>query len=174
MATRLCPSIQKKNLISGQFTDGFTFHQLNERRKAEILQYKNNNSNLSSKRLFARKVTGHGPAGKKVWATQNYFLTNPNIQSLPKPDGIVGDGPPWILICSNNSIKNCALTSSSDVPGRVQSLCYNKSIPLFNYIPQRRYGFVNYNRFTTSWKPGDRGFPRGKAGKNIVSNTQSV
>ena len=89
-----------------------TQQDLDMRRKAEILQYKNNNSNMSKKQLWARTIKGHGPSGNRTWATQSAdgTYTNPNIDNL-KPSGA------FTLRCPGRP-NNCAPTSNSDVPGK--------------------------------------------------------
>ena len=63
-----------------------TQQDLDMRRKAEILQYKNNNSNMSKRQLWARTIKGYGPSGNRTWATQSAdgTYTNPNIDNLAK------------------------------------------------------------------------------------------
>ena len=113
----------------------YTEEQLNMRRKAEILKYKKNSSNLTKKQQWSRLNRGYGPNRKKVWATQNQFTTNPNTSNLPRVNNT--------LICSN-SIVNCSSTSSSDVPGPIMNLCFDKNVPLTRYIVRRRYPYGSY------------------------------
>jgi hypothetical protein len=139
-----------------------TQRDLNMRRKAEILQYKKNNSNMSKKQLWARTIKGHGPSGNRTWATQSAdgTYTNPNIDNL-KPSGA------FTLRCPGRP-NNCAPTSNSDVPGKQMILCMRPDVPLTNYIVNRTYLAGGTKWPQTAWKPGDNGFPVGKAGRNLV------
>lgn len=135
---------------------------LDMRRKAEILQYKKNNSNMSKKQLWARTIKGHGPYGKRTWATQSAdgTYTNPNIDNLAA-------GGAFTLRCPGRP-NNCAPTTNSDVPGKQMLLCMRPDIPLTNYIVNRTYLAGGTKWPQTAWKPGDNGFPVGKAGRNLV------
>jgi len=81
-----------------QCLDSFTDEQLNMRRKAEILKYKNNNANLSKKQIYSRRARAIG-VEQKSWATQPFISgnttitfdnksintnTNPNIRNLKR------------------------------------------------------------------------------------------
>ena len=112
------------------FTD---FYKLNERRKAEILKYKANSSNITKKQQYANAASNRWLVGRKrCWATQTdtYTNTNPNTSALQR----IGN----VLICNNNNV-SCSLTSDADVPGKVQKLCYNPTVPLYNYKVTRTY-----------------------------------
>jgi len=107
------------------------YEKLNERRKAEILKYKANSSCITKKQQYANAGSNRWLTGrKKSWATQTDTYTNPNTSSLKR----VGD----VLVCNNNDIK-CSLTSDSDVPGKIEKLCYNSEVPLYNYKVIRTY-----------------------------------
>jgi photosystem II stability/assembly factor-like uncharacterized protein len=107
------------------------FYQLNERRKAEILKYKANSSNMTKKQQYANAASNRWLTGRKrSWATQTDTYTNPNTSTLQR----VGN----VLVCNNNNVA-CTLTSGADVPGRIQPLCYNPTIPLYNYKVTRTY-----------------------------------
>lgn len=143
----------------------FDTNSLDMRRKAEILQYKNNSSKFTKKELLSRSVQGYGTSAKKVWATQSYSTnakpTNPNIKNLQHTND-------FTLLCPYNQ-KLCANTQASNVPGKPIILCLDKNVPLV------RYKYTNLNRTYLSsgtkfpqsaWKPGSLGFPIGKAGNN--------
>ena len=107
------------------------FIELNERRKAEILKYKANSSNITKKQQYANAASNRWlTSRKRCWATQTATYTNPNTSTLQR-DGNV-------LICNNNNVR-CSLTSSANVPGKVQPLCYNPLVPLYNYKVIRTY-----------------------------------
>lgn len=135
---------------------------LDMRRKAEILQYKNNNSNMSKKQLWARTIKGYGPSGNRTWATQSAdgTYTNPNIDNLAKSGA-------FTLLCPGRP-NNCAPTTNSDVPGKQMLLCMRPDVPLTNYIVNRTYLAGGTKWPQTAWKPGDKGFPVGKSGRNLV------
>ena len=101
------------------------FVLLNERRKAEILKYKANSSNITKKQQYANAASNRWLTGRKrSWATQTVTYTNPNTSALQR----VGN----VLVCNNNNVR-CTLTSDADVPGKVQPLCYDPTVPLYNY-----------------------------------------
>lgn len=149
----------------------YTLDELNMRRKAEILQYKNNYINMPSKQIQSRIFRGIGTQ-KKSWANQRSLsqqqnlppkkpITNPNTNALEQ------DNVNYRLICPSYMIK-CHSTTSSNVPGKPRTLCYNKNIPLINYKVQRTYLAGSTKWPQQSWKPGDKGFPVGKAGSNTI------
>ena len=103
------------NLVSPYTTTNFTKYQLDMRRKAEILKYKNQNSktnNLTKAQKWAQMVSG------------NY---SSNVTQF--------------TIDANSDNLNCAsddliptLTSACDVPGTPIYLTYDPSVPLYNYV----------------------------------------
>ena len=92
--------------------------------KGNILQYKNNSSQLTKKQKYAQISKGLGPSRKKVYATQTQTYTNPNMtgllrvnyQTLPFPNQIVSapnniSGPfqynvPNPFGCDTNSVQD--------------------------------------------------------------------
>lgn len=142
---------------------------LNMRRKAEILKYKNNNANMSSKQLYSRRARGIG-VEQKAWGTQPFIsgnttitfdnkainsLTNPNIRNLKRVENI--------LICPSKTNPICNPSSNSDVPGN-KILCFDKNIPLVGYNESISYSKIGTSWPQRSWEPGDEGFPVGKIG----------
>jgi hypothetical protein len=125
------------------------------RRKAEILQYKKNSSNLTKQQFYALLAKGNGPYAKRSWGTQGDAYTNPNNSNLP----LVGN----TIVCNTGIL--CAPTSSSDVPGTVMNLCYNPAVPVIGYNqPNRKRVDIGFKWPQRTWQPGDNGFPNGKAG----------
>jgi hypothetical protein len=116
------------NINCSPYTN-FTQEQLDMRRKAEILQYKNNSSKLSKKMKWSQLSKGINTYNKKTWATKSDTFTNPNVRNLPKVNNT--------LICARDPIL-CAPNTASDVPGN-STLCYDKNVPLVNYIVTRQY-----------------------------------
>jgi hypothetical protein len=107
------------------------FLKLDERRKAEILKYKANSSNITKKQQYANAASNRWLTGRKrSWATQTDTYTNPNTSALQR----VVD----VLVCNNNNV-SCSLTSDADVPGKIKKLCYNPTVPLYNYKVTRTY-----------------------------------
>ena len=159
-----------------QCLDGFTDEQLNMRRKAEILKYKNNNANLSKKQLYSRSARAIG-VQQKSWATQPFISgnvtitfdnksinsnSNPNIRKLERIQNI--------LICPSKKNPICNPSSNSDVPGN-KELCYDKSVPLVDYKEELSYSKIGTSWPQRSWQSGDNGFPVGKIGSgNIYIN----
>ena len=110
-----------------------TTNNLNERRKVEILKYKNNSANFSKKQQYSRLNKGFQEK-KNTYAVQNNSVnngTNPNLLNLP----YISD---TILKCNQGNI-NCGLTTACDVPGPIQTLCYKPKVTLYNYRVRRTY-----------------------------------
>jgi hypothetical protein len=128
------------------------------RRKAEILQYKQNSSQLSEKTKYSLMVQGKGPYAKRVWGNQGDRGTNPNISGLPQEGNTI--------ICNSSPII-CNPTSSSDVPGPITTLCYDPSVPLVGYMqPNRNKVNIGFRWPQRGWSIGDMGFPVGKRGND--------
>ena len=156
--------------------DSFTDEQLNMRRKAEILKYKNNNANLSKRQIYSRTARAIG-VQQKAWGTQPFISgnttitfdnksintnTNPNIRNLKRVENI--------LICPSKKNPICNPSSNSDVPGN-KELCYDKTVPLVGYKERISYSKIGTTWPQRSWEPGDNGFPVGKIGSgNIYTN----
>ena len=110
---------------TGQAQCSTDFVKLDERRKAEILKYKANSSNITKKQQYANAASNRWlTSRKRCWATQTDTYTNPNTSALQR----VGD----VLECNNNNV-SCSLSSDADVPGKIQTLCYDPTVPLYNY-----------------------------------------
>ena len=99
---------------------GFTQEQLDMRRKAEILEYKQNSVKLTKRERYAQIAKGGGPQRKKSWTNTTNLTQNGNV-----------------LTCNTSSITS-APSSASDVPGNM-TLTFNKSIPLIRYKVRRTY-----------------------------------
>lgn len=56
--------------------------------KGNILQYKNNSSNLTKQQKYAQLVRGGGPSRRKSYATQTQKYTNPNTNSFKRVNSI--------------------------------------------------------------------------------------
>jgi hypothetical protein len=154
--TFLAPPVVADNFSSNTF---LTDPVIAMRRKAEVLNYKKNSSNITKQQYYALLAKGNGPAAKRSWGNQGNANTNPNVNELPQ----VGN----TMFCNTNPII-CAPTSSSDVPGPVMQLCYNPAVPVVGYNQPNRFRVnIGFKWPEESWKPGDNGFPRGKAGSGL-------
>jgi hypothetical protein len=119
------------NLVSPYKDNNFTKDQLDMRRKAEILKYKNQNSqtnNLTKAQKWSQMVSGKYSA---------------NITPF--------------IIESNSDNTNCAaddliptLTSACDVPGHPIYLTYDPRVPLYNYANNQTFAILN-NQTTSMW-----------------------
>jgi len=142
-----------------------TSQQLDMRRKAEIFKYKKNSAEQTKSQKYSMIARGINIYRKKCWAAQSEYYTNPNVNGLPQ----VG----YTLICGTNSqeaqnIANCSPSTNNDVPGPITTICYNKNIPLTNYVVRRIYTDNGTKFPQTAWQPGDNGFPIGKAGNAVL------
>tara|TARA_B110000285_G_C15026179_1_gene564285 strand:+ start:516 stop:1040 length:525 start_codon:yes stop_codon:yes gene_type:complete len=126
------PGSRLQNICDYEFTLRQTYgdHQLKERRKAEVLQYKKNANNLTRRQEEARLLRGAGRFRKRGYALQNQEITDPNVLDLPLNGNT--------LICESAE-EPCGLTTSSNVPGKQMKLCFNPSVPLINYTVRRTY-----------------------------------
>ena len=143
-----------------------TSEQLDMRRKAEIFKYKKNAAEQTKAQKYSLLANGINIYKKRSWATQSQDYTNPNVNNLPQ----VGN----TLICGTDSTEArirayCSPTSNNDVPGPGREICYDNTIPLTRYITRRIYTFNGTKWPQTAWKPGDNGFPIGKAGNGRFS-----
>lgn len=135
--------------------------QFDMRRKAEIFLYKKNANDQTKKQKYALLAKGINIYKKISWATQSEYYTNPNVNGLPQ----VG----YTLTCGDvNILKNCSPSTNNGVPGPIINICYNQEIPLTNYVTRRIYTFNGTKWPQTTWKPGNNGFPVGKAGRFIM------
>lgn len=115
----------------------YTQEQLNMRRKAEILQY---NSNYQS-----TKQNG-------LTRSQRYSqIVNGTYQNTSQ-DGIVKRTVTNGVIAGNSCPTSIVYTptTSSDVPGKVQLLYLDPSLPLYNYSTNRTYN-VNETIDNSKW-----------------------
>lgn len=113
----------------------YTKEQLDMRRKAETLQYRKNQANVSTKQTIANIVkTSASSKIRSQYATQPLYQTNQgndsNVDNLPRSGNIL-----LLPLCLGN---NAGLTTESDVPGRRRTLVFDRSVPLTRYTPVRR------------------------------------
>ena len=110
--------------------DFITNPQVQMRRKAEILQYTKNSSNLTKQQYFSLLAKGNGPYAKRVWATQGDAFTSPNTSGLTQ-NGTT-------LVCNSPSSIIYKPSSASNVPGPVINLFLNPDIQPNGYKEPNR------------------------------------
>lgn len=143
----------------------FTKMQFDMRRKAEILKYNANKSNTKTNNLTKnqKKALLLSGAGQKqsypdIYLTQETIGANDNISyeniTVKYPDSSIRiyDNSQNIFqyiiipngrLCGNDGQIQTP-TSSSDVPGSIQNLYYDPSVPLYNYATRiDNYGIQN-------------------------------
>ena len=112
-------------------------------RKASVLQYFNTGAlNFTTKQLWAMAAR-NGLTRKKSYATQTQGYTNANTTNMTNPTV-----PNIGLKEVNNSLTCwtpkssiiCNLSSASNVPGTVKSLCFSLKAPYNNYRNPKIYG----------------------------------
>jgi hypothetical protein len=116
----------------------YSTRELDERRKAEILKYKNNSSNMSKAQQYSM-ASRNALTRKKSWATQTQTYTNPNVDNLPEIKIPINGVFQTVSLRCNNTNPKCGRTSDCDVPGPVIPLCDDTRVPLYNYKPQTTY-----------------------------------
>jgi hypothetical protein len=149
--------------------------------KGNVLQYKKNSSSLTKKQRYSQIAKGMWTNRTKTWATQSDVYTNPNMTSLrrvnsttvPLPTGVLDpflcptttyeDGgnlvcnqtvnPCTQQVIETTFVPNCNPTSDSDVPGRIQALCWNSKLQTW-YPRQRR----TMNNSANKWPQGYKFF----------------
>ena len=130
----------------------FTTEQLAMRRKAEVLQYKNNanfTGALTKAEKYSLVARRKGP-NQRIYGTQTQTYTNPNSldHKVTNPDSL----PVKMAYNNLNQIsgsfipkhrEKCPIikisTHSSDVPGPEMRLFMDENVPLTNYIVRRNY-----------------------------------
>ena len=126
------PRVWTRFLVNDDFRKDIGNDAYQMRKKAEILQYKNNSNNISSARLYSQKVRGNKNV-RRSFANQTSTTTNPNIQNLEQQGNIL------IFPC-DNTIKHVPVTASDVPPSKdVKTLYLDKSIPAPPLTVQRTY-----------------------------------
>jgi len=116
----------------------FSTYELDQRRKVEILKYKKNSAQMSRAQQYSM-ASRNALTRKKAWATQTQTYTNPNVDNLPEVQIPMNGVISTVGLQCNLSNDPCGLTSGCDVPGPVIPLCFDPSVPLYNYKPQITY-----------------------------------
>ena len=144
-----------------QLTTTVTPRDLDWRRKAEILQYKQRGNSQTQAERYRRVATNTLVRRSQTFANQNQNLvpkyTNPNTKNLP-------------IIGNTLQLQKCTppitYTYGADVPGPALALTPVPNVPLTRYNPpQRTYrgGAEKWPQW--GWYPGANGFPVGKKGR---------
>ena len=112
-------------------------------RKASVLQYfKTGALNFTTKQLWAMAAR-NGLTRKKSYATQTQDYTNANTTNMTNPT-VPNIGLKEVnnsLTCwTPQSSVICNLSSASNVPGTVKSLCFSLKAPYNNYRNPKTYG----------------------------------
>lgn len=139
-------------------------HELAMLNKGNVLQHKNNSSNLTQKQRYALIAKGKW-VNRTTWGSQSANgYTNPNIKNLQRVNYVsipidVGAPEPIIikdlgnLVCGTieNTVTGAVFTqpqgdmcfpsSFSDVPGPITNLCWNDGI--IPWYPRTRYTMSN-------------------------------
>lgn len=112
-----------------------TTEQLDMRRKAEILQYRKNQANVSTKQTMANIIkTSASSRIRSQYATQPLYQSNQGANS--NVDGLPRSGDSLLLpTCVGN---NTGLNTESNVPGRRRTLIFDRNVPLTRHVPVRR------------------------------------
>jgi hypothetical protein len=161
--------------VSGrQVPLGVYYYDVQMINKGNVLQYKKNSSSLTKNQRYSQIAKGMWTNRTKTWATQSDTYTNPNMTSLRRvnftvitlPVGVLNPfGCPTNIYqnggnlvcnqvvnpCTNQVIEttfvpNCYPSSDSDVPGKIQPLCWNSRFQTWYPKPRR-----TMNNSTNKW-----------------------
>jgi len=124
--TELAPPVRS----NASYEDAITNPAIQMRRKAEILQHKQNSSKLTKQQYLALLAKGNGPYSKRVWATQGDAFTSSNISGLPQSGSTIA--------CNSQNRLIYKPTSSSDVPGPVVNLFLDPNVQPNGYTAPNR------------------------------------
>jgi len=135
--TKLILSVIKEFLAPPFFTtdgvsyeDAITNPAIQMRRKAEILQHKQNSSKLTKQQYLSLLAKGNGPYSKRAWATQGDAFTSSNTSGLPQSGSTI--------VCNSQNRLIYKPTSSSNVPGPVVNLFLDPNVQPNGYIAPNR------------------------------------
>lgn len=155
-------------ICGGENCTGNTFSkfQLDMRRKAETLAYKDKTFGFTKAQLISQMARSK-QAKKKQWAAQSITNSYPNVNNY----AISGN----VLTCPNVGNGQPIRTSAaqSDIPGNKSFQLYmEQNVPIVGYIPVRRtYASSGQKYPERTYSPGDLGFPVGKRGRTPIKDT---
>ena len=130
--------------------NGFTFGQLNMKRKAVTLQHRQNAFTISKKEKFNLIVQGR-------------YYNNKTPASDPS-------------CVRGASYEDSSPASTNDVPGDKSFMIKNdRNVPIYNYIPVKRTYKGGANKYPyTAWSYGKTGFPIGSKGSSAESRAAAA
>lgn len=108
--------------LTGQYVTQEEYNKLKQIQiKGNILQYKNNSSNLTKKQKYSQIAKGQWTNRTKTWATQSLTYSNPNTTSLQRVNtstlAATANTP---FVTNTYSITpnpfNCPISSIADIP----------------------------------------------------------
>jgi hypothetical protein len=134
---------------------------LDWRRKAEILQYKQKGNSQTQAQRYKRVATNTLVRRSQTFAAQNLNrnpkYTNPNIKNLP----VVNN-----TLVLPNCVPPITYTYGADVPGPAMALTPVPNVPLTRFNPERRVYRGGGEKWPQwGWYRGANGFPVGKKGR---------
>jgi hypothetical protein len=144
-----------------QLTTTVTSRDLDWRRKAEILKYKQRGNSQTQAQRYKRVATNTLMRRSETYATQNLNRTpkhtNPNIKNLP----VVNNA-----LILQNCQERITYTYGADVPGPALALTPVPNVPLTRYNPEQRTYKGGAEKWPQwGWYKGANGFPVGKKGR---------
>ena len=111
----------------------YSERDLNERRKYEILQHKQNQYQETSKQKLVKILKGTSKCNKPSWTIQKPGVeTNPNLLNLPRV------GNTLIYNTTINQAK-CRTSTRSNIPGKEILLCKKDNVPITMLYTRRTY-----------------------------------
>ena len=87
--------------------------------------------------VFSGGFGGGGGAFTRNRNSNQKGLTVADAKAIANPN-VAPDVKAVAPVLNNNNV-SCSLTSEADVPGKIQRLCYNPLVPLYNYKVTRTY-----------------------------------
>lgn len=135
--------------------------ELDWRRKAEILKYKQKGNSQTQAQRYKRVATNTLVRRSQTFAAQNLNrnpkYTNPNIKNLP----VVNN-----TLVLPNCVTPITYTYGADVPGPAMALTPVPNVPLTRFNPERRVYRGGGEKWPQwGWYRGANGFPVGKKGR---------
>ena len=75
--------------LTQNITGVIIYNDRQAQRKYDVLQYKNNSSNLSKQQVYSLMAKGQWTSRNTTWATQSQTYTNPNTNNLTVSGGFL-------------------------------------------------------------------------------------
>ena len=122
-----------------RFTPPFNFNTIHseddlyERRKYEILKYKQNQYQETSKQKLVNILKGTSKCNKQSWTIQKQGVkTNPNLLNIPR----IGN---TLIYNTTINQSKCISSKRSNIPGKEILLCKKNNIPTTMLFTKRTY-----------------------------------